>query len=185
MPLDISSDGQYLIFTTNTNPQGFDPDIGYYDFARDTVVMLNYYNTESDEWIARISPDGKWLLYNSGFSGQNELYVVPFPGPGPRYKISADGAAHGIWAPDMSAVYYLENGVESDMWEVKINLDGEFSFEKPNSLFSGHYYNSYFNSRSGIFDIHPDGDRFLMLQNSESEILPSIKVIVNWQQELD
>jgi len=180
----MSKDEHYLTFATNTNPLGFSIDIGYYDFAKDTVVMLNYYNTESNEWDPVISPDGKWLLYSSTFSGQSELYVVPFPGPGPRYKISADGASYGIWAPDMSAVYYLESGVESDMWEVKLYLDGEFSFEKPKSLFRGHYYNGYRNSRSGSFDIHPDGDRFLMLQNSESEKLPVIKVIVSWKQEL-
>ena len=181
---NVSRDGHYLPFYTSKDSHRYNLDLGYYDFVRDTVIMLNYYNTNSQESSPVISPDGKWLLYTSEFSGQRELYVVPFPGPGPRYKISADGAANGIWAPDMSAIYYLQKGAESDMWEVKLNLDGEFSIEKPISLFRGHYYNNYANSRSGSFDIHPDGDRFLMLQNTESEILPSVKVIVNWQQEI-
>ena len=130
------------------------------------------------------SPDGKWLLYSSNFSDDSELYISPFPGPGPRYKISANGAEYGIWAPDMSAVYYIQEGLESDMWEVILNLEPEFSFEKPKSLFRGHYYNSRRSYRSGRFDIHPDGDHFLMLNNTEIELPPGIKVIVNWEQEL-
>ena len=146
--------------------------------------MLNYYNTEGWEFDPQISPDGKWLLYSSNFSGDSELYIVPFPGPGPRYKISSNGSQYGIWAPDMSAIYYIEEGSESDMWEVKLNLESDISFEKPKSLFRGHFYNSMRNSITGRFDIHPDGDRFLVLENAESEVIPDIKVIVNWEQEL-
>ena len=93
-------------------------------------------------------------------------------------------AEFGIWAPDMSAVYYIESGEESDMWEVKLTLDPELSFEKPKSLFRGHHYNSSRNRFSGRFDIHPDGDRFLMLNDTEVTELPSIKVLVNWEEEL-
>jgi hypothetical protein len=181
---DMTKDERYYTFAADTKAEGFTPDLGYYDFARDTVVMMDNYNTDHWEFDPLISPDGKWLLYSSDFSGEDELYVGPFPGPGPRYKISADGAAYGIWAPDMSAVYYIEAGSESDMWEVKLTLEPEFSFEKPKSLFRGHYYNSIRGSLAGRFDIHPDGDRFLMLNNAEIEVPPGIKVIVNWQQEL-
>ncbi len=180
----MTNDERYYTFAADTKANRFNPEIGYYDFARDTVVMLDYYNSDSWEFDPMISPDGKWLLYSSRFSGDEELYIVPFPGPGPRYKISSNGSTYGIWAPDMSAVYYIEEGTESDMWEVKISLEPEFSFEKPKSLFRGHYYNSIQGPLYGRFDIHPDGDRFLMLEETEVGVPPGIKVIVNWQQEL-
>jgi len=180
----MSKNERYYTFVADTKAKGFNPDIGYYDFDRDTVVMLDYYNTEHWEFNPLISPDAKWLLYSSDFSGDEELYISPFPGPGPRYKISSSGSTFGIWAPDMSAVYYIERGTESDMWEVKLNFEPEFSFEKPKSLFRGHYYNSGRGPHDGRFDIHPDSDRFLMLNNVEIEVPPGIKVIINWQQEL-
>ena len=37
------------------------------------------------------SPDGHWLAYFSDETGQPEVYVVPFPGPGGKYQISHGG----------------------------------------------------------------------------------------------
>jgi Tol biopolymer transport system component len=34
------------------------------------------------ENYGRFSPDGKWVAYSGDESGQGEVYVVPFPGPG-------------------------------------------------------------------------------------------------------
>src|SRR5207302_1138198 len=35
------------------------------------------------------SPDGRWIAYNSAQSGQPEVFVRPFPGPGGQWQISA------------------------------------------------------------------------------------------------
>src|SRR5688572_15540608 len=37
------------------------------------------------------SPDGLWLAYASGVSGRSEVYVQPYPAPGPRVLISTCG----------------------------------------------------------------------------------------------
>ena len=60
----------------------------------------------------------------------------------------------------------------------------QFSSSEPEVLFSGNFATPNPNF-SGIFEIHPDGTRFLMLQNigSETELSESelnLKVVVNW-----
>jgi len=56
------------------------------------------------------------------------------------------------------------------------------------SLFNGRYYRSYSGRAFGRFDVHPDGDRFLMLQYAaESEIenqVHEIQMVINWQQDI-
>ncbi len=38
-----------------------------------------------------MSPDGKWLAYQSDVSGRDEIYVQTFPVPGNREDVSPDG----------------------------------------------------------------------------------------------
>ena len=45
-----------------------------------------------------LSPDGRWLAYVSDESGQPEVYVQPFPDPGPRRQISTSGGREPLWA---------------------------------------------------------------------------------------
>ena len=52
------------------------------------VVILE---TPFVETVPTVSPDGQWLAYHSDESGQNEVYVRPFPGPGGVSTVSVDG----------------------------------------------------------------------------------------------
>ena len=54
-----------------------------------------YLKSPANERGGRISPDGRWLTYNSDMSGRNEGYVVSFPTPGRRYQVTTDGT--GVW----------------------------------------------------------------------------------------
>ena len=69
--------------------------------------------TEFNERSASFSPDGKWVAYVSNESGREELYVVPFPGPGPKYQISSNGSQGGGFFKGGKEILYgtLENNV--------------------------------------------------------------------------
>ena len=43
------------------------------------------------QWDPAFSPDGRWIAYQSDESGQFEVYVRPFPGPGGKWQISTTG----------------------------------------------------------------------------------------------
>ena len=40
---------------------------------------------------ADVSPDGNWMAYRSNQSGQSEIYLQPYPGPGPTVPVSIGG----------------------------------------------------------------------------------------------
>lgn len=56
------------------------------------------------------SPDGHWLAYFSDETGQPEVYVVPFPGPGGKYQIHM--VADGSFAPSRSS---LDNSLPASL----------------------------------------------------------------------
>jgi eukaryotic-like serine/threonine-protein kinase len=57
--------------------------------------------------MGQFSPDGRWVAYVSNDSGQDEVYVVPFPGPGARVQVSTSGGAQPRWRSDGRELFYL------------------------------------------------------------------------------
>src|SRR5258706_7857181 len=59
------------------------------------------------------SPDGRWLAYTSNETGQDEIYVVPFPNTSAgKWAISAGGGTEPLWAHHGGEVFFL--GVSRD-----------------------------------------------------------------------
>jgi Tol biopolymer transport system component len=53
-----------------------------------------------------LSPDGRWIAYHTQESGQQQVYVESFPGPGPRTQISTDGGGSPVWRADGQELFY-------------------------------------------------------------------------------
>jgi hypothetical protein len=54
----------------------------------------------------RFSSDGQRIAYASDESGQMQVYVRDFPGPGGAVQISTDGGTQPVWSGDGSRLYY-------------------------------------------------------------------------------
>ena len=64
--------------------------------------------TPFDERNAAISPDGRWMAYESNESGQSQIYVRPFPNVADaRYQISTGGGRTPAWAPDGHDLFFV------------------------------------------------------------------------------
>ena len=129
---------------------------------------------------ADISPDGNWLVYRSDQSGQMEIYLQPYPGPGPTIPVSIGGGDSVTWSADGSELFYR---VEDRMMAVEVRADGTVS--TPTELFSGEYVSQFEGIRQ--YHVGPDG-RFLMLKANAAETgdqPPNQVVLVqNWFEEL-
>ena len=55
----------------------------------------------------RFSRDGRWVAFTSDESGREEVFVVPFPGPGGRVPISTEGGTNPRWRQDGTEIFYL------------------------------------------------------------------------------
>ena len=61
------------------------------------------------EGFPQVSPDGKWLAYQSNETGRPEIYVRPFPdGPG-KWQVSIDGGQFPRWRRDGTELFFYFN----------------------------------------------------------------------------
>jgi serine/threonine-protein kinase len=177
LPFSFSPDGELLAF------------IEINSLTQDDIWMLRlrdgkaqpFLQTPANETAPAFSPDGHWLAYVSEESGQREVYVQPYPGPGGKWQISTDGGTEPVWNRNGRELFY-RNG--DKMMAVDIDTHPAFAAGKPRQLFEGDYVLNYF--PAPYYDVSSDGQRFLMLKPSEQEqsALTHINVVLNWFEEL-
>ncbi|MHC4556376.1 MAG: protein kinase domain-containing protein [Planctomycetota bacterium] len=130
-----------------------------------------------DEVPAAFSHDGKWIAYQSDQEGQFEVYVTPYPEPIPK-KISTGGGYSPVWSADGKELFY-RNGEK--MIAVTIETEPELKVTNSEVLFEEQYYTG----TGSNYDVSRDGQRFLMVKESEDQ--PSatqLIVVLNWFEEL-
>jgi eukaryotic-like serine/threonine-protein kinase len=134
--------------------------------------------TQFNERGAVFSRDGRWLALVTDESGRPEVYVQPFPGPGPRVAVSTNGGLQPMWSRDGRELFYREGDW---LMAVPIQLD-PFRVAGPRKLieFPAQYYN--LDSNFADYDVAHDG-HFLAVRN-DSVAPREIHVILNWSEEL-
>jgi hypothetical protein len=185
VPMSWSPDGQLLaFFEVNPTTQRDiwvlrmgDPSKSSGQFRKAQPFL----QTRFDESVPRFSPDGRWLAYISNESGRFEIYVQPYPGPGGKWQISAEGGTEPMWNPNGRELFYRSG---DKMMVVDITTQPGFAAGKPRMLFEGPYMPTP--ATTPNYDISPDGQRFLMVKPSEQEqVAPTqINVVLNWFEEL-
>jgi eukaryotic-like serine/threonine-protein kinase len=131
-----------------------------------------------NEWAYRFSPDGRWLAYSSFESGVDEVYVRPFPGPGPRVQVSSGGGTEPVWARDGTRLFYRDRAGKT-MFAAAIRTSPAFTVLDRKKLFEGNF--EYEWDVAG-YDVSLDGKQFLMVRKSEEN--SEIVVTMNWAAEL-
>ena len=57
----------------------------------------------------RFSPDGKWIAYECAETGEYQVCVAPFPGPGPKLQVSTTGGEGPHWRRDGRELYFFDS----------------------------------------------------------------------------
>ena len=65
------------------------------------------------------------MAYSSDESGQREVYVQPYPGPGGKWQISTNGGQEPVWNPEGSELFYRSG---SRMMAVAIDIESGYLF---------------------------------------------------------
>ncbi|MHC4560749.1 MAG: hypothetical protein ACYS80_26005, partial [Planctomycetota bacterium] len=134
--------------------------------------------TPFNERAARFSPNGRWLAYVSDESGQNEVYVQPYPGPGRKWTVSTNGGGEPVWSADGKELFYRNRDL---MMVVAVETEPDFKAGIPRLLFEGHYEMAL---GSQNYDVSADGQKFLMVRTEEELSPVRLQVVLNWFEEL-
>ena len=137
-----------------------------------------------EERAATLSPDGRFIAYQSDESGRDEIYVRPFPkADDGRWQLSTSGGAEPLWSHGGREIFFRARSGE--MMIVPVTLAPAFSPGTPRSLFPTTGYAKSPGNRA--YDVTPDDQRFVMLRSlddSSSRLAVQLVFVENWWEEL-
>ena len=137
---------------------------------------------QNGESTGMVSPDGNWLAFMGAPDPQPEIYVQPYPGPGPRRQISVGGGAFPRWSRDGKELFY-DTIDQNRMMGVSITSSPTLSVGTPHVVLEGRYRTSI--NANTQYDVSLDGRRFLRVQRVQPDLpVRQIEVVLNWFSEL-
>jgi eukaryotic-like serine/threonine-protein kinase len=177
-PESWTPDGSRLVYTRTENLKN---DLMLLDLRGDPV-SITYLAADWDELRGRVSPDGRWMAYESGEGGTREIYVRAFPEPGAKWKVSEGGGRSSRWSPDGRELFYWRGDT---LVAARVQTEPTFQVLGRSEVLVGSYDIEY--------DVRPDGNGFVFSEESrtdsgpegsEEEVPPELIVVVNWFEEL-
>jgi len=136
--------------------------------------------TTFDERDATLSPDARFLAYTSDESGRDEVYVIPYPGPGGKAQVSTAGGKWPHWNRSGRELFYVSG---TQLLAVEVETSPVFRRLTPKVLFEVPAFASPGVGNYG-YDVAPDGSRFLMPSTTSASQQFELRVVVNWFEEL-
>jgi len=121
----------------------------------------------------QLSPDGRWLAYNSSESGVNEVYVVAYGGGQGKWQVSANGGMLPRWSRDGKEVYYMDATQSLSAVSIK-EAGGALQFGAIQTLVTG-----WTVVGQPFYDVSPDGKKIL-LDRIAQQVSQSVTVVSNF-----
>ena len=173
-------------------PSSFSPDgkqLVFYNVGESRLMVLGLDGdrrprplTAATQFLERnpdISPDGRWIAYESNESGNYEIYVRPFPAVEQgRWQMSTNGGVRPRWAPNGRELFYIEPG---RLVAVSVQTGSTFQFGKAVPLFD--LVNDAQPSPNRHYDVTADGTRFVVIKQPQTSV-SSLVVVEHWLEEL-
>jgi Tol biopolymer transport system component/predicted Ser/Thr protein kinase len=162
-PSSWSSDGESLFMDRQIANH---PDTDIYVYSFRTQELKPLIATPFNEGGGMISPDGTLFAWVSDESGHPEVYVARYPSLSDRRQISSGGGFVPRWRRDGRELFYASAG--SQVMAADVTKENA----TPQPLFSL--------SAVRVFDVSPDGQRFLVSQTIDDVTKIPLTLVTNW-----
>jgi eukaryotic-like serine/threonine-protein kinase len=131
--------------------------------------------TAEAEHRGMISPDGRWIAYTGEYETGAQVYVQKYPDLAGRFQISRNGGAGPRWSRDGSELFYIWN---DEIFAVPIRREPAFAPGEPRLVFK--IERPISRDWQDIFDVSPDGKRFIVLSRQMDERQsPRLHLVLN------
>ena len=178
-----SADGKQLLFV-EVSPNAQQCSIGQIATDHPSEVKVLLKNEFCSDWPA-VSPDGRWLAYDSSVSGRYEIYVERYPELGNRQQISTGGGRTPIWSRNGRELFF-DSLDGRQMFAVPLQSGTTLVAGRPQVLFEFPMLAPGGGARP--YDLAPDG-RFFVIRSGEAEAdggtAANMVLVQNWTEELE
>ena len=171
-PASVSPDGTRLAVVRVTPASSGDVALLAIEGSDKPDVFVS---TRAYEGGAQFSPDGHWLAYTSDESGEQEVYLRPYPTGDQRWTVSSGGGIHPLWRGDSRRIFY-RSGLSVFAVDVQAGAGGVV-LSSPTRLFTGPYKIGG-NITIPNYSIAADGKRLVMVRREPGA--RGLEVITNW-----
>jgi eukaryotic-like serine/threonine-protein kinase len=185
VPTSWSRDGRFVLYDeANSQTKS---DIWVLPLTGDKKPFT-FVRTEFNEQNGSLSPDGRFVAYQSDESGRNEIYVRTFSpdalasgaATGGKWQISTGGGAEPRWRRDGKELYYISG--DGKLMDVAVTANPEFRAAAPKVLFAVPLQSS--SPDLPMWDVTPDDRRFLVAVPAAQSAPIPFTIVLNWQAEL-
>src|ERR1700722_8940198 len=177
-PRSVSPDGRYLVYERRQNQNEPGDHIWALPLSGDGKPFPIVQDA-LDERAPTVSPDGKWLAYQSNESGRPEIYITAFPAGGAKWQVASNGGTTPKWRRDGKELFFLDP--QDNMVAVDVNTSGNaVKLGAPHTLFQAVGIQRDF----GPYDVTADGKKFLINSGNLKEGIEPVTLVQNWPAEL-
>ncbi len=176
-PTSVSPDGRYVVLMATGGPTRSDVFVLSLEGGAEAA---SFRETEFSEGVGVVSPNGRWISYNSDESGDFEVYVTTFPVPSRRWQVSPSSGGYAFWRADGREIVYTEMG--GRLMAAEIDSEGEtfrvgqveplFEIQPPEA--GGAYYH-----------FTADAQRFLVVPSAVQRADTLLNLVINWPDVID
>jgi Tol biopolymer transport system component len=168
-PVDWSPDGRFILYVEVAKDTKYDLWIAAADGGGAPTPVVR---GPGKDQSARFSPDGRYISYQSDESGVTRIYITNATGDVRQTVIASTGEANrGRWRGDGRELYYSTPTQQVVAVPIREGASG-LEPGTPRTLFTA----------TGRFEPAAPGDRFLVLQQAESQA-SAVHVLTGWQRE--
>lgn len=152
---------------------GTDFDVGVASPGGDEIRLL--VDGPANEEDPAVSPDGRWLAYESDETGSREVYVMPFGDAGRGRRVSVAGGNNPQWSRSERALFF-RNG-QDELEQVRIGSGTELEVLDRSVLFD-------VTGLTGRFHPAPGDSLFMATDATGPRADARIILVRNWAREL-
>ncbi|MFN7986951.1 MAG: protein kinase [Thermoanaerobaculia bacterium] len=178
-PTSVSPDGRFLLVNRSTTTAASKSDIVVLPLEP-KGELRPFRATEFSEAWGAFSPDGKWVAYTSQESGEFEVFVTPFPGPGRRWQVSPHSGVYPQWRADGRELFWIQMDGQLAAAEVSAEGDG-FRVGAVTPLFRL----AAPTPGGPTFSPARDGKRFLVAPQAVQKPGSLLTLVLGWPRELE
>jgi Tol biopolymer transport system component len=176
----ITADGRYLVYHVQGGKS--QEDIWYLEME-DGAQPKPFLVTPAREGLVSLSPDGRYIAYESDESGNFQVFVKRFPGGEGKWQASTDGGEYPFWGRDGRTLYYRQG--QCDIVAVPVETASNLVLGTPRKIIDcSELQLTSLGYR--CYTVSPDGSKILMMQALRPDVNTidvGITVVENWASE--